>query len=117
MTDYLTVLSTTDSSEAAEALAASAVNARVAACAQIVGPITSVYWWEGKVQRDQEWQVIFKTTADRYPDLEAHIKAEHTYDVPEVIAGPIVAGNPAYLTWVSEEIEEPKAAQPGATAD
>ncbi|WP_436785767.1 divalent-cation tolerance protein CutA [Yinghuangia sp. YIM S10712] len=114
MTDYLTVLTTTDGEEAAATLAESAVNARVAACAQIVGPITSVYWWEGKVQRDQEWQVIFKTTAGRYSDLEAHIKVEHTYDVPEVIAGPIVAGNPAYLTWVSEETADPKAAKPAA---
>jgi periplasmic divalent cation tolerance protein len=103
MTDYLTALTTTDTQAAAEALAESAVTARVAACAQIVGPITSVYWWEGSVQRDQEWQIIFKTTTERYPALETHIKAEHSYDVPEVIAGPIVAGNPDYLSWLSAE--------------
>ncbi|WTW96251.1 divalent-cation tolerance protein CutA [Streptomycetaceae bacterium NBC_01309] len=117
MTDYLTVLTTTDAQEAAASLAESAVTARVAACAQIVGPITSVYWWEGKVQREQEWQIIFKTPADRYPDLEAHIRAEHTYDVPEVIAGPIVAGNAAYLAWMSEETAATKVGNPRASAD
>lgn len=117
MTDYLTVLTTTDAQEAAGALAESAVNARVAACAQIVGPITSVYWWEGKVQREQEWQIIFKTTAELYDALETHIKAEHTYDVPEVIAGPIVAGNPDYLRWLSEETRESVIAKPRESAD
>ncbi|UGQ09252.1 divalent-cation tolerance protein CutA [Yinghuangia sp. ASG 101] len=114
MTDYLTVVTTTDAHEAAEALAASAVGARLAACAQVVGPITSVYRWDGKVERAREWQVVLKTTAERYPGLEAHIKAEHTYDVPEIIAGPIVAGDPAYLAWVSEEVGGSTAAASGA---
>ncbi|WP_436790252.1 divalent-cation tolerance protein CutA [Yinghuangia sp. YIM S10712] len=108
MTDYVTVLTTTGTAEAAEALADSAVRARVAACAQIVGPITSVYRWEDEVQREQEWQVVFKTTAARYPALEAHIKAEHTYDVPEVIATPITAGSPAYLAWLAAETAVPQ---------
>lgn len=107
MTSYLTVLTTTDTQEAAATLADSAVRARLAACAQIVGPVTSVYWWEGKVDHAQEWQVVYKTTTDRYPALEAHIKAEHTYDVPEIIATPIAAGSAAYLTWLSDETATP----------
>jgi len=107
MTTCLTVVTTTDAQEAAAALAESAVTARLAACAQIVGPITSVYRWEGKVERAQEWQVVFKTTADRYPALETHIKAEHTYGVPEIIANPIVAGSAEYLAWVAAETAEP----------
>ena len=101
--EHLLVLTTTDSDESANALAKSAVEARVAACAQVDGPITSTYWWKGAVQADQEWRVVFKTTADRYADLEAHIRASHSYDVPEVVATPINAGSAAYLGWVTEE--------------
>ncbi|MGW3201920.1 divalent-cation tolerance protein CutA [Streptomyces sp. NPDC001118] len=103
MADHLAVLTTTDSEDKARTLAAGAVEARVAACAQISAPITSVYRWEGQTQTDQEWQVLFKTTAVRYPDLEAYIKGAHDYDTPEIIATPIVAGSAAYLAWVDEE--------------
>ncbi|MBV9024410.1 MAG: divalent-cation tolerance protein CutA [Streptomycetaceae bacterium] len=101
--EHLLVLTTTDSDESANALAKSAVAARVAACVQVDGPIISTYWWEGAVQADQEWRVLFKTTTDRYADLEAHIKANHSYDVPEIIATAITAGSAAYLGWVTEE--------------
>lgn len=103
MADHLTVLTTTDSAEKAQALAAGAVKARVAACAQISTPVTSVYRWDGDVQTDQEWQVLFKTSAARYEALEAHIKAEHDYDTPEIIATLIVAGSAEYLAWVDDE--------------
>jgi periplasmic divalent cation tolerance protein len=105
VTDYTHAQATTtvDTEEAAHSLARSAVEARVAACAQVLGPISSTYWWEGKVDTSQEWYVVFKTTADSYPDLETHIKASHSYDVPEIIVTPIVAGNPAYLDWITAE--------------
>ena len=103
MADHLTVLTTIDSAEKAQALAAGAIKARVAACAQISAPITSVYRWAGEVQTDQEWQVLFKTPAARYEALEAHIKAEHDYETPEIIATPIVAGSAAYLAWMDAE--------------
>ncbi|MFJ5223999.1 divalent-cation tolerance protein CutA [Streptomyces sp. NPDC088400] len=103
MADYLTVLTTTDSAEKAQHLAASAVDARVAACAQIDGPITSVYRWEGAVQTDPEWRVLYKTTVDRFPELEAQIRSVHDYDTPEIIATPITHGGADYLSWVSEE--------------
>ncbi|MGY3201380.1 divalent-cation tolerance protein CutA [Streptomyces sp. TE5632] len=103
MAEYLTVLTTTDTAEKAEALAAGAVEAEVAACAQIDGPITSVYRWEGTVRTDREWRVLYKTTAERYPELEAHIKQAHDYDTPEIIATPVTHGSDAYLSWVSQE--------------
>ncbi|SCF50019.1 divalent cation tolerance protein [Micromonospora matsumotoense] len=105
MADYqhAQAVTTTDSRDAAEALARSAVEARVAACAQVSGPISSTYWWEGQVENAEEWYVVFKTTAERYAALEEHIREHHTYDVPEVVLLPILAGNPAYLAWVSEE--------------
>ncbi|HEY2724099.1 MAG TPA: divalent-cation tolerance protein CutA, partial [Pseudonocardiaceae bacterium] len=73
------------------------------ACAQIVGPITSVFRWEGEVQTEQEWRVEIKTAGDRVAALTEHIRANHGYDVPEVIATPIVGGNADYLSWVSAE--------------
>jgi periplasmic divalent cation tolerance protein len=101
--EYLTVLTTTDTPEKAQALAAGAVEARVAACAQVDGPVTSVYRWEGTVRTDQEWRVLYKTTAARYRDLEAHIRQAHDYDTPEIIATPVTHGSEAYLAWVAEE--------------
>jgi periplasmic divalent cation tolerance protein len=108
MTDpqHCQVVTTIDSREAADALARGAVEARVAACAQVGSPISSTYWWEGKVETAQEWPITFKTTMDRYPALEAHIRGHHSYDVPEILCTPVVAGNPAYLEWLTTETRE-----------
>ena len=105
MTEYqhCQVVTTTDSPEAAEALARSAVEARLAACAQVFGPLASTYWWEGRIETADEWGVVFKTTGERYPALERHIRERHSYDVPEILCTPVSAGNPAYLQWVSAE--------------
>uniref|UniRef100_A0AAU3H476 Divalent-cation tolerance protein CutA n=1 Tax=Streptomyces sp. NBC_01401 TaxID=2903854 RepID=A0AAU3H476_9ACTN len=100
---WLTVLTTTDSEEKAQALAGGAVDARLAACAQISAPVTSVYRWEGAIESGEEWQVLFKTTAGRYDELEAHLVAAHDYATPEIIATPIVRGSRSYLDWVSAE--------------
>ncbi|MGW7518949.1 divalent-cation tolerance protein CutA [Streptomyces sp. NPDC054796] len=103
----LTVLTTTDSEEKARALAAGAVEQRVAACAQISAPVTSVYRWEGEICDDPEWQVLFKTAAARYEALEAYIRQAHDYDVPEIIATPVVRGGADYLAWVEAETAPP----------
>lgn len=99
---HLAVLTTTDSAAKAEALARGAVEARLAACAQVSAPVTSVYRWQGVVETDQEWQVLFKITAAGYEALEAHLMSAHDYDVPEIIAMPVVRGGAAYLAWVTE---------------
>jgi periplasmic divalent cation tolerance protein len=99
----LAVLTTTDAVDKAEALARGAVAARLVACAQISGPVASVYRWEGAVRTASEWQIRFKTTAARYPALEAYLLDAHDYDTPEIIATPIVAGSPDYLRWLEEE--------------
>ncbi|MDH2393616.1 divalent-cation tolerance protein CutA [Streptomyces sp. HNM0663] len=103
----LTVLTTTDSAEKAESLARGAVEARLAACAQISAPVTSVYRWNGAIETAQEWQILFKTTPQRYAALEAHLTAAHDYDTPEIIATPVVRGGAAYLEWVSAETAAP----------
>ncbi|MEW2167993.1 divalent-cation tolerance protein CutA [Streptomyces sp. NPDC007084] len=101
--DCLAVLTTTDSAEKAAKLARGAVAERVAACAQISGPVTSVYRWRGEVETAAEWRVQFKTAAVRYPALEAYLRAAHDYETPEIIAVPVVAGGADYLRWVAEE--------------
>ncbi|MFF6774515.1 divalent-cation tolerance protein CutA [Streptomyces sp. NPDC012637] len=99
----LTVLTTTDARAKAEALARGAVEARVAACAQITGPITSVYRWQGAVETAEEWQVVFKTTEAGYPALEAHLLAAHDYDTPEILATPVARVSADYAAWVEQE--------------
>jgi periplasmic divalent cation tolerance protein len=101
--EYLTVLTTTDAPEKAEALARGAVEARVAACAQVEGPVTSVYWWEGVVRSEEEWRVVYKTTGERYAELEAYVRGAHDYETPEIIATPVTHGSAGYLAWVSAE--------------
>ncbi|MCH0540658.1 divalent-cation tolerance protein CutA [Streptomyces sp. MUM 203J] len=102
----LTVLTTTDSAAKAEALARGAVEARVAACAQVSAPVTSVYRWQGAIETAEEWQVLFKTSQARYAALEAHIRARHDYGTPEIIATPVVRGSADYLEWVGRETTE-----------
>ncbi|MEU0271985.1 divalent-cation tolerance protein CutA [Streptomyces sp. NPDC006307] len=103
MTLALTVLTTTDSAEKAEELARGAVEARLAACAQISGPVTSVYHWKNAIETSQEWQVLFKTTEACYDALEAHLVAAHDYDTPEIIAMPVLQGSTGYLAWLRQE--------------
>ncbi|MFI8516892.1 divalent-cation tolerance protein CutA [Streptomyces sp. NPDC085481] len=99
----LTVLTTTDARAKAEALARGAVEARVAACAQISAPITSVYHWQGAIETAEEWQVVFKTTEARYAALQAHLLAAHDYDTPEILATPVARVSADYAAWVERE--------------
>lgn len=105
MADHCMVVTTTDSAEAAEQLARGVVEARLAACAQIVGPMTSIYRWEGAVQTEQEWQLWIKTTTVRLHALTAHLQANHSYAVPEVVALPITGGSLPYLQWVTTQTQ------------
>lgn len=101
--EYCQVLTTIDSPEAAADLARGAVEARLAACGQVSGPITSTYRWQGAVETAQEWQILFKTTMAAYPALAAHLRQHHGYDVPEILCLPIIAGHPEYLEWITEQ--------------
>lgn len=79
------------------------VEARLAACANVLGDVRSFYWWDGKVQDDAEAALVLKSTADKVDALTAAIKGMHGYTVPCVVALPIVAGNPDFLTWIANE--------------
>jgi periplasmic divalent cation tolerance protein len=100
MAGHIIVLTTTDTAEGAAELARAAVEARVAACAQIDGPVRSVYWWDGAVQEGSEWRISYKLPAEKYADLEALIKRVHSYDTPEIISADIPRGSAEYLGWL-----------------
>ena len=103
MTDVLEVRTTIDSAEAAQKIAEVLVSKRLAACVQVSGPITSIYWWQGKIEQAQEWLCTAKTRRELYPALEQAICEVHTYDEPEILASAIVEGSKGYLTWVEQE--------------
>ncbi|HWP32997.1 MAG TPA: divalent-cation tolerance protein CutA [Solirubrobacterales bacterium] len=100
MSEYLQVSTTTASEEEARRIASALLERRLAACVQVVGPIESRYWWEGKIEDASEWLCLIKTAASRYGEVEATIAELHSYDEPEVVATPIVAGREGYLEWV-----------------
>ncbi|MFZ4790443.1 MAG: divalent-cation tolerance protein CutA [Candidatus Competibacteraceae bacterium] len=85
----------------AERIAEAVVAERLAACVNLIPGVTSVYRWEGQLQRDAEWLLIIKTRSAVYPQLEARIRQLHPYQVPEIIALPIQAGSAAYLDWIA----------------
>jgi periplasmic divalent cation tolerance protein len=101
--EYLQVQTTTDSRAEAMELARDAVAARLAACGQVAGPVTSVYWWNDEVEQAEEWLIFFKLPADGFDDLERFLAERHSYDEPEIIATPIVAGSAGYLRWMRDE--------------
>jgi len=107
VSDYLQVSTTTASRDTALALAQSAVESKLAASAQVHGPLTSVFWHQGELGTGEEWQVFLRTTADRYPQLEQHLIANHPWENPEVTATVIAAGSTPYLDWVRRATAEP----------
>jgi len=105
MKSYIQVTTTTETKEQAQTIAQYLVEAKLAACVQIVGPITSIYHWNDKVENAQEWLCLIKTQDHLYNKVEAAIKSKHTYETPEIIAVPIVKGSKEYLSWLDDETE------------
>jgi periplasmic divalent cation tolerance protein len=104
MSDYVQVLTTTGSEEEARRIAELLVDRRLAACVQVVGPIVSRYRWQGTIEEEREWQCLAKTTRAAYDAVEAAIREVHSYDEPEIIATPIVAGSAGYLAWIEANV-------------
>jgi periplasmic divalent cation tolerance protein len=104
---FLVVQTTTDSRAEAVELARGAVEARLAACAQVSGPVASTFWWEGAVERGEEWLLTLKLPASGYQALADFLASSHSYDEPEIVATPIVAGSETYLSWIEEETRRP----------
>ena len=89
--------------EAANAIALAVVEARLAACVNILPRVQSIYRWQGRIESATEIPLLIKSTAASYPALEQAIRTLHPYEIPEIVALPITAGLPAYLNWVAEE--------------
>ena len=105
MKSYIQVTTTTETKEQAQTIAQNLVEAKLAACVQIIGPIDSIYRWKDKVENAQEWLCLIKTQDHLYNKVAAAIKNHHPYEIPEIIAVPIVKGSKEYLQWISEETE------------
>lgn len=105
--ETLLVLTNLPDRDAALRLARALVERRLAACVNVGAGCTSVYRWQGAVEEADEVPVLIKTRAARYPELEAAIQALHPYELPEIVAVPLVRGLPEYLEWVAEETAIP----------
>lgn len=103
MADFILVVTAIDNEDSAEQLARGIAGARLAASVQIVGPIKSLYWWKGDLVEAREWQLTMKTTSERLSELEAYIKAHHSYETPGIIATEIPWGSREYLDWITAE--------------
>jgi periplasmic divalent cation tolerance protein len=102
--EYVQVLTTAGSAEEAERIVAALLDGRLAACVQTIGPISSSYRWQGGLERAQEWQCVAKTERSLYPQVEAAIRSVHSYEEPEILAMPVIAGSQGYLEWISASV-------------
>jgi periplasmic divalent cation tolerance protein len=113
MTDKIVVLTTCDSAQRAEDLARHLVERRVAACVNILPKTHSIYRWDEKVESSVEWLLLIKSRRDLFDDLRRELSAVHTYEVPELIALPVVDGSVSYLDWLDRELKVPSTATDG----
>jgi periplasmic divalent cation tolerance protein len=102
---FVQILTTTDSHELAEQIARGLVEKQLAACVQIVGPIRSIYRWQGAVEEADEWQCLIKTRSELIQAVTERIREIHTYQVPEIVVFPIIGGNPEYLGWLAQNTQ------------
>ncbi len=113
--DKRIVLVTCGSKDEAQRIAAAVIGARLAACVNLLGaPVESTYWWKGNVETSAEFLLVIKTEARLLPELQEEISRLHSYDVPEFIVLPVVAGSEAYLDWLADNLRpatEPKGAR------
>lgn len=101
----LLVFSTFPDRPTAHRIARELVEERLAACANLLPALESIYRWDGKLEENTEVLVLFKTTEARFPALQVKLRSLHPYEVPEIVAVPVAVGLPAYLRWVAENSE------------
>ena len=102
-TRFIEVITTCDSKSEAEKIAEELVGRRACACVQITGPGLSIYRWKGRVERSEEWYCRAKTSAGLLKETEKIIKSLHSYELPEIVARPLIGGSTDYLSWIEEE--------------
>jgi periplasmic divalent cation tolerance protein len=103
MAEFIQVITTCERIDVAKKIGEELVKRRVCPCAQVFGPLSSIYWWKDSIETSEEWYCIAKAREERFKEVESVIKSIHTYDVPEIIAIPIVQGSDDYLSWMREE--------------
>ena len=106
MTPCIEVTTIVAGRDAARRLGTRAVEARLAACAQVIGPVLSVYRWQGEVQEAEEWRCSLKTVGAAWPALAAFLRSEHSYELPEIVVAPL-DGTTEYLSWVESCVSVP----------
>ena len=107
MEEFIQVITTTDQKEDAERIARRLVETRLAACVQIMGPVTSIYRWKGKIETAGEWLCLIKSRQENYGAIERTIRSLHPYEIPEIMAVPVMAGSRDYLDWLRAELTTP----------
>jgi periplasmic divalent cation tolerance protein len=103
MPEFIQVLTTVGSQEEARRIADALIERRLAGCVHLVGPIESFYRWQGKIETATEWQCWIKTRREHYDTVEAAIREFHSYEVPEILVLPVIAGSKPYLNWLEQE--------------
>ena len=116
MTDKVVVLVTAASKNECRKIAKHLVEERLAACVNITPAIESVYRWEGKIARDQEYQLFIKSTRELFPEIKAAVSALHSYHTPEIICLPIIEGSRNYLQWVGDSVKPPGGSETSGAA-
>ena len=105
MTPAIVVLVTVGSEQEAETIATALLEERLAACVNVTSPVRSLYRWEGRIADDREWLLLIKTQARLFEALAARVRTLHSYDLPEIIALPVLAGTTDYVDWIQNETE------------
>lgn len=104
MSDYIQIVTTAGTRDDAQRIARALVEERLAACAQVVGPVASTYRWKGEIETADEWQCWAKTRQSLYERVEQAIRRLHPYEVPEILALPVLTGSAVYLAWLDEQV-------------
>jgi len=106
MGEYVQVVTAVGNEAEAEKISQRVVEKRLAGCAQVIGPITSIYWWKGKIEKVEEWLCLIKSRADLCQELESTILEVHSYENPEILAIPVINGSKRYLDWLESELKK-----------
>lgn len=102
---YIVVIMTTPNKEEAVKIVRSLLKERLIACANIVGPVSSLFWWQGKIDEESEFLVFMKSHKSLFERLSERVMEIHSYEVPEIIALPIIEGSPPYLEWLKTSLQ------------
>lgn len=103
---YIIIISTTETIDEAKKISEILVEEKLAACVQISGPMLSLYRWEGKIEKNEEWRLTAKTVGELYDKVEECIRQNHSYSVPQIIAIPFIKGLPDYLKWIDDNTKD-----------